>query len=155
LEIAFSLAVAGGAIVGRTAMNRQVPPALWVSLIAFGLLSAIQLVLSPERGFVVLLFSVALNVVLIVGLYRGAFWAFLLTLAFGIAGMLIGFAQGPAQGVFAVIGNGVVLVPMLLARAYFLEPSKAPSPGEIRYCPQCGRPTTAPPTPNCPVCNRT
>ena len=133
-------------------MTRPIPPALWLSLIVFGLMTLIQLVLSVGTRNGPLLLAVLLNVVLIVGLYRAARWAFVLTLVFGVAGVLVALVRSPAFGLGAVVGNALVLVPLILAREYFFAPPRM-APSVPRYCPHCGRPLTSPPTPNCPVCN--
>jgi hypothetical protein len=136
-------------------MNRQVPPALWVSLVALGLISVVQIGAGISGRSVPALVAVVLNFVLAVGLYRGARWAFILILLFGIAGSVVALAKSPGLGLGVLLGNAIVLVPVALSHAYFFGPERSRSPSEVRYCPQCGRPTTAPPTPKCPVCNPT
>jgi hypothetical protein len=134
-------------------MNRQVPSVLWIALIALGVISVIQLGIGVGSGNLPILLGVALNVLFAVGLYRGARWAFVLILVLGIAGMLFALMRSPGAGLGVALGNAIVLVPVWLSREYFFGPASRIPLGEVRYCPQCGRPTTAPPTPNCPACN--
>jgi hypothetical protein len=134
-------------------MNRQVPAPLWITLIALAAISVAQLGAGLARGNVAVLVGVVLNVIFAVGLYRGARWAFVLILVLGIGGSLVMLVRSPAYGLVVTGLNAIVLVPVWLSREYFFGPASRIPPGEVRYCPQCGRPTTAPPTPNCPVCN--
>ncbi len=60
-------------------MTRPIPPALLVSLIAFGAITLVQLVIGVASRYAPVLLAVLLNIILMVGLYRGARWAFLRT----------------------------------------------------------------------------
>jgi hypothetical protein len=134
-------------------MTRQVPAVLWIALIALAAISVAQLGAGIARGNGFVLVGVALNVLFGVGLYRGARWAFVLILLFGIAGSLVMLLRSPAYGLVVTALNAIVLVPVWLSHAYFFGPTRGIPTADVRYCPQCGRPNTAPPTPNCPACN--
>lgn len=136
-------------------MNRQIPPVLWLSLLALGAISMLQLGVGLSRGNATIFVGVVLNIVFGVGLYRGARWAFVLTLLFGIVGSLVMLVRSPGYGMLVTLVNAIVLVPVWLSREYFFGPTRGIPTADVRYCPQCGRPTTAPPTPNCPACNPT
>ena len=119
-------------------MQRAVSNVLWISLIALGLFSVVQFALGIALMNVVLLISVALNVALLVGLYHGHRWAFVVTLVFGVLGIIVALARNPALGLGVLIGNGLVLVPMLLAKDYFWGPRQPISANLANYCHQCG-----------------
>ncbi|HVP11617.1 MAG TPA: hypothetical protein VMV94_10565 [Phycisphaerae bacterium] len=134
-------------------MNRRIPPVLWVALVALGVYSLVQLGIGVARGSLPIVLAVAVNIILGVGLYRGARWAFALILVFGIAGVVATFVKTPGAGLGVAVVNAIVLVPVVVARAHFFGPGATGPVGGMRYCPQCGRPMTAPPTVNCPTCN--
>lgn len=134
-------------------MARRIPPVLWVALIALGLFSVIQFGVGVSRGSMPTLVAVAFNIVLAAGLYRGARWAFVLILVFAIAGTLVMLVKSPGVGLGVALGNAIVVVPVVLARGFFFGPGAGLAADPVRYCPQCGRPTTDPPTANCPACN--
>ncbi len=134
-------------------MDRQRPPALWVGLVALGLISLAQLGASSHRHGI-LLISVGLNVVLLIGLYSGHRWAYVLTLFFCVAGAVAGFASKPSAGLIVLIGNGFVAVPVILSTKYFwvkAEPTGLPDP--LR-CPTCGYSLLGLTEPRCPECGQ-
>ena len=104
-------------------MARQAPPLLWVSIVAVGLISAILLGVGMRHGSVQSLSSAALNVVLMWGLARGHKWAYAVVLAFGLLGIAVASRHSAALAVAVAVGNGLVLVPMLLSTRYFFPTS--------------------------------
>ena len=133
-------------------MQRAVPGVLWISLIALGLISVVQFALSIARMNVLMLIAVAFNVLILVGLYRGRRWAFVVTLVLGVLGILVMLARNPAAGLGVLVGNGFVLVPMLLAKDFFWGPrgtARAPRPN---YCFRCGHNLEGVVQTRCPNC---
>ena len=133
-------------------MRRAIPGVLWVSLIALGLFSVIQLLLGVVRLNVVMLIAVAFNVLILVGLYRGHRWAFVVTLVLGLLGIVVTLARNPAVGLGVVICNGFVLVPMLLAKDYFWGAGRATGRLGPNYCHHCGRTLRDVVEAHCPSC---
>jgi hypothetical protein len=133
-------------------MQRAIPGVLWISLTALGLFSAIQFVIGLARLNIVILISVAFNVAILVGLYRGRRWAFVVALAFGVLGTLVALARNPGFGLGALIGNGLVLVPMLLAKDYFWETPEPVAASRANYCYRCGHDVREVAQPRCPNC---
>jgi len=118
-------------------MRRVIPSVLWVSLIALGLFSFLQLLIGIIQPNVAMLISVVLNLVILWGLYHGHRWAFVVALVLGLLGIVVMLARNPALGLGALIGNGLVLVPMLLAKDYFWGAHRAT--GRFApYCHHCG-----------------
>lgn len=130
-------------------MSRRIPPVLWVSLIALALISLLQFVAVIDRGSSYLLIGVAANIVLGIGLWAGKRWAFVLTVFFSLAGIVAAGAGGNFLGI--LLANGLVLVPMVLARGYFFGDAATGS-FAARFCPRCGGPRGSPTAVNCVTC---
>ena len=133
-------------------MRRELPRVLWVSLIALGLFSLLQLLIGIMQPNAAMLISVVLNLAILWGLYRGHRWAFVVTLVLGLLGIVVTLARNPVLGLGVLIGNGLVLVPMLLAKHYFWGspvPLGAPSPN---YCHRCGHSLQGVAQAHCPNC---
>jgi hypothetical protein len=97
------------------------------------------------------LIAVAFNVLILVGLYHGHRWAFVVTLVLGLLGIVVTLARSPVLGLGVLIGNGLVLVPMLLAKDYFWGAHRAT--GRFApYCHHCGRSLTDVVEACCPRC---
>ena len=133
-------------------MQRAVPSVLWISLIALGLISVVQVALAIARMNVLLLIAVAFNVLILVGLYRGRRWAFVVTLVLGALGILVMLAWNPAAALGVLIGNVFVLVPMLLAKDYFWEARGPNSAVAANYCYRCGHSLKGVVQTHCPSC---
>jgi hypothetical protein len=135
-------------------MQRAIPGVLWVSLIALGLFSVIQFLIGIAQMNLVILIAVAVNVLLIFGLYHGHRWAFVVTLVFGVLGIVMTLARSPAVGLGVLVGNGFVLVPMVLAKDFFWGPrATAPAP-RPNYCGRCGHDLRGVADPYCPNCRK-
>ncbi len=133
-------------------MQRAVPGVLWISLIVLGLISVVQFALAIARMNVALLIAVAFNVLILVGLYRGRRWAFVVTLVLGALGILVVLGRNPAAALGVLIGNGFVLVPMMLAKDYFWEAHRPSSVSAANYCYRCGRSLMDAVQTHCPGC---
>jgi hypothetical protein len=132
-------------------MRRVIPGVLWVSLIALGLFSFLQLLIGIIQPNVAMLISVVFNVLILVGLYRGHRWAFVVTLVLGLLGIVVTLARSPALGLGVLIGDGLVLVPMLLAKDYFWGAHRAI--GRFApYCHHCGHSLMNVVEARCPRC---
>jgi len=99
------------------------------------------------------LIAVAINVLMLIGLYHGYRWAFVVTLVFAVLGVLVTLARSPVLGLGTLVLNGLVVVPMLLARDYFWGPRLAADDEGSRYCHRCGHDLTGVVEPLCPNCS--
>jgi hypothetical protein len=133
-------------------MRRVIPGVLWISLIALGLFSLIQLLIGIMQPNVAMLISVVFNVLVLVGLYHGHRWAFVVTLVLGLLGIVVTLALNPAMGLGVLIGNGLVLVPMLLAKDYFWAARGAAGRFAPNYCHHCGQMLSGVVGAQCPRC---
>ena len=134
-------------------MNREIPAVLWIALITLGLFTVIQLLIGISCGHLGLLISVAVNLLVLYGLYHGHRWAFVVTLLFGILAFLVSVARNPVVGIFTLVLNGLVLVPMILAKGYFWLDTQ-PRRSVINFCGRCGHDLRNVDSQHCPYCGR-
>jgi hypothetical protein len=100
-------------------MAKKVPGALWVSIAVLGAITVIQMLIGVQKGSGVLLVAVLLNVALLAGLFLGQRWAYVATLILAIAGLGVALGKGPASAIGVLVGNGLVVVPMVLSTRFF------------------------------------
>jgi hypothetical protein len=98
------------------------------------------------------LIAVVLNLAILWGLYHGHRWAFVVTLVLGLLGVVVTLARNPALGLCVLIGNGLVLVPMLLAKDYFWASPAPPGAAPPNYCYRCGHSLKGVIRTHCPNC---
>jgi len=70
----------------------------------------------------------------------------------GLLGIVVTLARNPALGLGALIGDGLVLLPMLLARDYFWPSSAPSSASQPNYCYRCGHSLQGVTQTHCPNC---
>lgn len=100
-------------------MKKNIPGPLWVAIVALGIISLLTL-LSVRKGSVLVpLVAVVCNIALLLGLVRGHKWAYVLTIVFSVLGVAVGFAKSPSYGLAILLGNGLVLLPVLICTRYF------------------------------------
>jgi hypothetical protein len=109
-------------------MERKIPPALWVSMGALGAISLVQLRAGVRSGSAVLLVAVALNVALLAGLWLGHKWAYVGTLILALSGLVVALGMSTVQALSVLLGNGLVVVPMVVATRFFF-PGRPENPG--------------------------
>ncbi|MCU0913238.1 MAG: hypothetical protein MUC88_01590 [Planctomycetes bacterium] len=100
-------------------MKGPIPSFLWIAIVALGLIACVHLGLAVQRGSVSLLAAAGCEVVLIVGLVQGRKWALVVSLVFAALGTAFGFGHGLANGLGVLIGNALVVVPLILCRDFF------------------------------------
>jgi hypothetical protein len=132
-------------------MKRAVPIGVWVTVVLLGLVSLIQLGVALSQSNLALLVAVAANVVIMLGLYAGHRWAYVVLLVFSAAGVVFGFTQGAGQGIGVLFFNGMICLPTVLSRDFFFGKG-APSPYNPLYCPHCGYSLLGLTEPRCPEC---
>jgi hypothetical protein len=113
--------------------ERKIPGVLWISIATYSVITLIQLFIGLQKSSGVLLLSVVVGVALITGLILGHKWAYILTLLFATSGLVVSLGQGPENFIGVLIGNGLVVVPMLLATSYFFPGKQGrPDAGMVR-----------------------
>ena len=125
-------------------MNRRIPGVLWVALITLGVATIGKLLAIVHFGPAVLI-DVAVCVVLLVGLYRGHKWAYVLTIFIVFAKLVVTLMMGAVGGALAVfLFDCLVLVPVLMSKRYFWGRT-CPNTlcgnrnnQDARFCARCG-----------------
>ena len=105
---------------------RSIPPILWIALVSLALMVFGKVLFAFKVGPIILI-DAALSAVLLVGLYLGHTWAYVLTIVGVILGTILACSKGIGNGLMILLIDCLVLVPVLLSRDYFFtkpEPSK-------------------------------
>ncbi len=138
---------------------RPIPAPLWIGLGALALITVATL-FNGLMGRPVYLVAAVLDAVLLVGLYRGRRWAYVLTIVFAVLGTLFSVRGGPTMLCSVLVANGLVLLPVLVCKSYFFAPPVPPggaqappaAPGSSTLsCSRCGR-TLPDAAQFCPAC---
>lgn len=96
-----------------------IPGLLWIALVALGVITSLTLVSGVSRGSAIAFVAAGLNALILVGLLLGHRWAYILLMVFSMAGVAVAFSRSGGQGLAVLIGNGIVVVPVLLSSHYF------------------------------------
>lgn len=100
-------------------MDRNIPPVLRVGLCVLAIITILTFFAGlshPSPRVVVTVFA---NVALLIGLYLGHRWAFVLALVTGGLGIIIALSQNVSRGLLVLLGNGLVIVPVILCWEYY------------------------------------
>jgi len=130
--------------------QRKVPGVLWISIVGLVAVSILQFIAAIREPAI--LVGVILNLVIAAGLYHGRRWAYVLLLVFAIAGVLVGFARHPTNGLVVLILDGIIVAPAIMSHGYFWEPGERRRLGKSHYCHRCGNNLDAVSTDTCPRC---
>ena len=99
---------------------KRTPPAqLFLGLLALAILTVLGLFSAIARGSFAGFAAVACNLALLLGLLLGHRWAYVLVIVFAIAGAVVAFGRGGNHGQFVLLGNGVVVLPVIFSSRYF------------------------------------
>ena len=105
-------------------MKNQRPAPLWVAIVALGIMAMIHLGLAIRTSGVFLI-SVGLEAILIAGLVYGRKWAYILVLVFSALGVAASLSRGIEQGLAVLVGNAIVVIPMIFSRRFFFPKTQA------------------------------
>ncbi len=101
---------------------------MWISIVTLGIISLVQLLVVVRTGSSLLLLGVVANVVLLIGLMLGHKWAYILTLVVSLLGVGGAFTRSMGQGVVVLIGNGLVVIPMIVSTSFFFGAARETDP---------------------------
>ncbi len=104
------------------------PTSLWVAIVVLGIMAMIHLGLAIRTNGA-LFISVVLEAILIAGLVYAQKWAYILVLVFSALGVAVSLSKGIGQGLGVLVGNAIVVVPLLLSTRFFFPDSQAGSTG--------------------------
>lgn len=105
-------------IQGKPA-NHSPPACLFIGLLALAIITVLGLFSAMARSSAAGFAAVACNLALILGLVLGHRWAYFLVILFSIAGVAVAFTKGASLGLLAILGNAVVVLPVLFSTHYF------------------------------------
>jgi len=105
----------------RNQTRKAVPLALWVAIVALGMIAVIHLMLGVRAGSTALLTAFLLEAILTVGLASGQKWAYILVLVFSVLAVLATLvrARDFQQGLMVLVGDAIVLLPMIMCTGFF------------------------------------
>jgi hypothetical protein len=98
--------------------RENIPPVLWIGLISLALMVIGKVLFAFSLGPRLLLDAV-LSGALLVGLYLGHRWAYVLTIVFTALGTIVTLTKGVEHGLAVLLGDCLVLVPVILSTDYF------------------------------------
>ena len=107
--------------------QRNIPGVLWIGIVALGVVTLLTLISGVSRGSAAACVAAGFNSLILVGLLLGYRWAYILLMVFSIAGVAVALSRSGGQGLAVLLGNCIVVVPVLLSTHYF----SGPSPQEI------------------------
>lgn len=107
----------------RKPKAREVPAPLWIALVSLGLMVLLKVAFVFQVGPVILIDAI-LSTVLLVGLYLGQKWAYVLTIVFVVFGTVLGFSKSAGQGLIILIVDCLVLIPVLVCTEFFFPKSE-------------------------------
>jgi hypothetical protein len=70
------------------------------------------------------------NLILMFGLALGHKWAYVLLIAVSTLGVAVAFAKSGARGLSVLLGNAVVVVPVLMSTRFFFPSPEHDNPPE-------------------------
>jgi hypothetical protein len=98
--------------------EKEIPGPLWIALISLSAMVVLKVLYVFKFGPLVLM-DAALSVALLVGLYLGHKWAYVLTIVFVAAGTVSGFSKDVANGLAILVLDCLVLIPVLICTEYY------------------------------------
>ncbi len=107
-------------------MKKQIPASLWIAIVALVIIALIHLGLSFKTSSLVLLVSVVVEAILVAGLIYGQKWAYILVLVFSVLGVAASLSKGAEQGLGVLLGNAIVVVPMVINTRFFFPKPQRP-----------------------------
>lgn len=101
----------------------SIPPVLWITLVSLALMVFGKVMFVFKVGPIILI-DAALSAVLLVGLYLGHRWAYILTIVFVAFGTVSGLSESVTNGLTILALDCLVLVPVLMCTEFFFPKIK-------------------------------
>ena len=98
--------------------GKEIPGPLWIALISLSVMIVLKVLFAFKVGPVILI-DAALSGALLVGLYLGHKWAYVLTIVFVAIGTVSGLSKSSNNGLIILALDCLVLVPMLMCTEFF------------------------------------
>jgi len=97
--------------------KKSIPTILWIAIISMGVFACLHLIVSFSKPVQLIAFIV--NAVLLIGLYSGKKWAYVVTIIASLAAPLVLISQAIEISLVILILNSLVLIPVLISTRYF------------------------------------
>lgn len=98
--------------------EKEIPGPLWIALISLAVMVVLKVLFVFQVGPAILI-DAALSGALLVGLYLGHKWAYVLTIVFIAVGTVLGLSKSLANGLTILALDCLVLVPVLMCTEFF------------------------------------
>jgi hypothetical protein len=98
--------------------EKEIPGPLWIALISLAVMVVLKVLFVFHVGPAILI-DAALSGALLVGLYFGHKWAYVLTIVFVAIGTVSGLSKGIGSGLTILVLDCLVLVPVVMCTEYF------------------------------------
>jgi hypothetical protein len=98
--------------------EKKIPGPLWIALISLSVMVVLKVLFAFMVGPAILI-DAAWSGALLVGLYLGHKWAYILTIVFVAIGTVSGLSKGIGNGLIILVLDCLVLVPVLICTEYF------------------------------------
>jgi hypothetical protein len=99
-------------------MEKKIPGPLWIALISLSVMVVLKVLFAFMVGPAILI-DATWSGALLVGLYFGHKWAYILTIVFVAIGTVSGLSKGIGSGLTILVLDCLVLVPVLVCTEYF------------------------------------
>jgi hypothetical protein len=98
--------------------EKEIPGTLWIALISLSVMVVLKVLFVFKVGPAILI-DAALSGALLVGLYLGQKWAYVLTIVFVAIGTVSGLSKNIGNGLTILLLDCLVLVPVLVCTKFF------------------------------------
>jgi hypothetical protein len=98
--------------------EKKIPGPLWIALISGSVMVVLKVLFVFKVGPAILI-DAGLTGALLVGLYLGHKWAYVLTIVFVAIGTVSGLSKGIGSGLTILVLDCLVLVPVVMCTEYF------------------------------------
>lgn len=98
--------------------EKEIPGPLWIALISLSVMVVLKVLFAFKVGPAILI-DAAWSGALLVGLYLGHKWAYVLTIVFVAIGTISSLSKGIGNGLTILLLDCLVLVPVLICTEYF------------------------------------
>jgi len=102
-------------------IEKSIPTVLWVAIISMVFFACLHLVVSFSKPIQLIAFFA--NFALLIGLYLGKKWAYVVTIIASLIAPVALISQDTGLSFVLLVINSLVLIPVLLATRYFFPKS--------------------------------
>ncbi|MBN1348557.1 hypothetical protein JXJ21_04045 [candidate division KSB1 bacterium] len=101
--------------------SKKIPAVLWIAIIGMCVFACLHLIVSFSKPVQIIAFIV--NSILLIGIYMGKKWAYVVTIIAALFAPLVLLSQDSELSLVILTLNLIVLIPLLLSTRYFFPKS--------------------------------